>query len=95
MTYGILAKVVVEFQQLLDFSLPAVLHKLAYDCIVVVFISEEGGRKVGHGGKKVEDNEVAVIATIVPLATTVFLLIAMGAIFVVTRLRGKQDVQAK
>ena len=93
--YGILAKVIVEFQQLLDFDLPAALYKVAFDCIVVVFISEEGGRKVGHGGKKVEDNEVAVIATIVPLATTALLLIVFGAIFVVTRLRGKPDTQAK
>ena len=93
--YGILAKVIVEFQQLLDFNLPAALYKVAFDCIVVVFISEEGGRKVGHGGKKVEDNEVAVIATIVPLATTALLLIVFGAIFLVTRLRGKPDTQAK
>ena len=89
MVYGILAKV-VEFQQLLDISLPAVLHKPAHDCVVVVFISEEGGRKVGHGGKKVEDNEVAVIATIVPLATTAFLLIAFGAIFVILDCEGNR-----
>ena len=94
--YGILAKVIVEFQQLLDFSMSAVLHKLAYDWLYCCFfISEEGGRKVGHGGENVEDDEVAVFATISPLTTTVFLLIAFGAIFIVTLLRGKQDVQAK